>query len=463
MTSVLPLTGARHLKSFPGPRGHLLTGSLRDAWDDPLELFTKSAREHGDLVRFRFVYLPYYLVNDAVGAHHILVENAKGYHKSPNYQGLKIILGQGLLTSEGETWRRQRKLSQPAFHRESLKGFADTMGQVTADFVEQWKRGIARGGAAFDLHAEMMRLTFRIVGKTLLSADLEADARDFGEALNVGLKWSNEYVESLVRVPPWVPLPKNIEFRKAQRTIEGVVKRVVDERRASSEQKRDLLGMLMSVVDETTGEKMNDQQLMDELLTLVLAGHETTANAMSFALYLLSRYPDVARRARAEARSVLSGRTPTLEDLQALPYTRAVIEETLRLYPPAWVVERISLEQDEVLGHHIPKDSIVAVSPYAMHRNPRYWHNPEGFDPERFMKPDPDRPKLAYMPFGGGPRTCIGNAFAMMEMLIALAMLLDAFELDLVPGFRLDLDPSVTLRPKRGVWMHARIGERARA
>jgi len=453
------------LRPFPRARGRLLTGNLRQAWDDPLALFTEGVREQGDLVRFRFAYLDYYLLNDATAAHRVLVENAKAYHKSPNYKGLKVILGQGLLTSEGEHWKRQRKLAQPAFHRDSLRGFVTSMVDATNDLSERWQREVLTSDAPFDLHAEMMRLTFRIVGKTLLGADLEADARDFGESLNIGLKWSNEYVESIVKIPPWVPTPNNVRFRKAQRVIEGVIRRVVEERRLSSssstpETKHDLLGMLMSARDEASGDAMTDRQLMDELLTLTLAGHETTANALSFTFYLLSRHPDVARRLRAEIDEVLGARQPSLEDLSRMPYTKAVIEEAMRLYPPAWVVERISLEEDEVLGHRIPKNTIVAASPFAMHRNPRYFPNPEGFDPSRFLVPEGAcasgaRPKLAYMPFGAGPRFCIGNAFAMMEMQLIVPMLLQKFRLDLMPGFQLKLDASVTLRPRTGIWMQA--------
>ncbi len=442
-------------KVMPGPRDNFLVGSLFDAWADPLSMFTRAAAQYGDHVQLRFAWMRYFLVNDATAAHHILIENAKGYHKSPNYQGLKVILGDGLLTSEGDLWRRQRKLAQPAFHREHLKGFASTMVAATRDTVARWDREVV-GKGAFDVHAEMMRLTFRVVGQTLLGADLEADAKDFGAALNVGLKWANEYVESIVRVPPWVPTPNNLRFRKAQRTIEGVVGRVVAERKASSEERRDLLGMLMGARDEATGEAMSDKLLMEELLTLTLAGHETTANALAFTFYLLSSHPDIARRASDEVATVLCGREPGLEDLPKMPFTKAVIEEALRLYPPAWVVERIALEADEVNGYQIPKGGIVGVSPYLMHRNPRYFENPEGFDPERWLVPDPSRPKLAYMPFGGGPRTCIGNAFAMMELQIIVPMLLQRFQLSLVPGFKLELEPSVTLRPAKGIWMNAR-------
>ncbi|HTJ82409.1 MAG TPA: cytochrome P450 [Polyangiaceae bacterium] len=453
-------TTLRAPRTMPGPRGRLLSGSLYEAWDNPLELFTRGTREHGEHVCFRFAWLEYYLLSDAAAAHRVLIENAKGYVKSPNYQGLKVMLGQGLLTSEGDYWKRQRKLAQPAFHREKLPGFARSMTRATEDMLARWDREL--GDAPFDLHKEMMRLTFRIVGLTLLGTDLEADSAEFGASLDVAIKWANQYVESIVRVPPWVPTPKNVAFRRAQRRIEGVVARVIAERRASGHDGDDLLGMLMGTRDEITGEGMTDRQLMDELLTLTLAGHETTANALTFTFYLLSRHPDVRRKVEAEVRTALEGRVPTLGDLPRMPYVKAVIEESMRLFPPAWVVERMSLEEDSVGGFHLPKGAIVGVSPFVMHRNPRYWKNPEGFDPDRFATKDgapadgagkaaEQRPKLAYMPFGAGPRTCIGNAFSMMEMQLIVPMIVQRSALDLVPGFELELDASITLRPKHGV------------
>mgnify|MGYP000996621206 FL=1 len=377
----------------PGPRGLPLIGSLLDAWQNPLEMMARGAREHGDVCRFRFAWVDYYLLTDPAAAHRVLVENAKAYNKSPNYRGLKVMLGQGLLTSEGEFWRRQRRLAQPAFHREKIASFIETMAVCTNDMLDRWSA--TPDGSTLDVHAEMMRLTLRIVGKTLLSADLEADAKQFGEALNVAIRWANDYVDSIVRVPPSVPTPSNLRFRRAQRVIERVVLRVVEERRTSGEDKGDLLSMFMNARDDATGERMSDRQLMDELLTLTLEGHETTANALSFTFDLLSRYPDVARRLRAEASAVLGGRAPRLDDLPRMPYTRAVVEESLRLYPPAWVFERVALEEDEVAGYRIPRGAIVAVSPYTMHRKPTIWQNPEGFDPNRFLEPDPSRPKLA--------------------------------------------------------------------
>lgn len=441
-------------KKLNGPKGTFVVGSLFEAWADPLKLFTDATRAYGDNVKLRFAYLDYLLVNDPAVVQHILVQNHQAYTKSRNYQGLKVVLGEGLLTSEGDFWKKQRKLSQPAFHRQHMEGFLEQMVRATGDMLDRWDHDIAPERATFDLHREMMRLTFRVVGLTLLSTELDGEASAIGEALNVALEWANQYVESLVRIPPWVPTPKNLKFSKAKDTLDGLVDRIIQARRAAGDPGRDLLGMLMSATDAETGERMSDKQLRDELLTLVLAGHETTANALSFLFYLLSRHPDVRRRVVAEADEVLGGRAPTLADLKRLEYTTMVIEETMRLYPPAWVLERQAVADDVVGDFVIPKGTVVGISPYMIHRNSKLWDNPEGFDPERFSKARSEgRGKYHYLPFGGGPRFCIGNAFALMEMQVIVPMVLARARLDLEPGFRLELDPAVTLRPKHGIPM----------
>lgn len=437
----------------PGPRGLPLLGSVLPAWRDPLGFFLEARATFGDVVRFKFGPYDYYMVADPDAARHVLVEGAKTYTKSRNYLGLKLVLGDGLLTSEGEQWRRQRKLAQPAFHRERLAGFADTMAVATRSMLDRWsEEDRERSGAAFCVHAEMMRLTFRIVGLTLFSSDVDGDAREVGDAMDVAMHWANDYAEALIRIPPFVPTPTNVRFRRAMRTLDGVVYRLVAERRASEDgYGDDLLGMLMASTDEGSGSGMSDQQLRDEIITMVLAGHETTANLLSWTFYLLSKHPDAERRVRDEARRVLGDREPTLEDVRSLEVTRMVLEEALRLYPPAWIFERQTAEADELGGYRIAPGSIVGVCPYVLHRNPRLWDNPEGFDPDRFA-PDraQERPRYAYLPFGGGPRTCIGNHFAMMEAQIILAMVVREHALDLVPEHPVVVDPCITLRPKHG-------------
>lgn len=448
----------RTLTRPPGPSGKPIVGSLLDAWDNPLELMMKSFARHGAVSHFRFLWIPYTLIADADAAHHVLVSNAKAYEKSPNYDGLKILLGQGLLTSEGEFWKRQRKLSQPAFHREKLAGFVDTMAGCAADLVREWRGLDLR--SPIDVHRQMMRLTFRVVGKTLLSVDLDGEAKAVGDALDVALVWTNDYIESLVRIPPWVPTKKNREFLRAKETLDRLVTKVVVDRRAQMARgesvPNDLLQMLLEARDGDTGEAMSDEQLKNELLTLVLAGHETTANALTFALYLLAQHPEVRDRVRDEAQRALGEALPTIAALPKLTYTTQVIEETLRLYPPAWCFERVAIEDDVVGGYAVPKGTIVGIAPYVLHRNPRYFPDPERFDPERFNRATPsERPKHAYLPFGGGARTCIGNAFAMMEMQAILPVIVRAFDLTPVEGYTLELDPSVTMRPVGGMPMRA--------
>ena len=451
-TSDATSESANRSSAWPGPKTSYLLGDLRAAWDDPLKLMGNGARNYGDLVRFRFGWMHYFLLNDERAVHRVLVENAKNYKKSANYQGLRILLGEGLLTSEGEFWRKQRKLAQPAFHRDCIQNFLATFKRCAEDMIARWENEYADRDVTIDLHAEFMRLTFRVVGLCLLGKDLEGDASAFGDALNVALVWANEHVESLLRIPLWVPTPRNLACRSAMRTIEAVVLGVVAERRRTGIQKPDLLGMLMELQDDD-GVHMTDKQLRDELLTLVVAGHETTANALTFALYRLSQTPEVLTKLRAEVDTA----TEDEQALVKLSYNRAVVDETLRLYPPAWIVEREAIEDDTVGGKVLPKGGTVGISAFILHRNPKYWPDPEVFQPERFLTPDPDRPKHAYMPFGAGPRTCIGNVFALTEMQIVIAMFVRRFDIVPQSAEPVAFDAAITLRPKGGLPVKVRL------
>jgi cytochrome P450 len=447
-TAVLPLARA------PGPRGAPIFGSLFDAWRDPLKLLSEGARDHGNVVRFRFGAFQYVLVSGLNEIQHVLVKNQKNYVKSKSYQGVKLILGNGLLTSEGEFWRRQRRLAQPAFHMQRLRGLAATMARLTDDTLGRWK-ALPEHARTLDIHEEMYRLTFRIVGQTLCSSDVEGDAQAIGAALTVAVQYANDYVEQLVRLPTWLPLPKNLRFRRALATLDSLVYRLIEEHRAESDHEHDLLGMLMSATDdEGSGDGMTTKQLRDEVMTLVLAGFETTANALTWTLYLLSKHPEVARKLEQEAALVLGGRAASFEDLPRLEYTERVLQESMRLYPPAWCFERAAVEADEVGGYAIPAGTTIAVCPYVLHRNPSYWENAEAFDPDRFLpERGAARSRFAYLPFGDGPRVCIGKGFAMMEAKIVLAMMVGSFRFRLASDQPVEVDPGITLRPKRGVPM----------
>lgn len=438
----------------PGPAGLPIVGTAFEALRDPLDLFMRATEAHGNVVGFRMLHHKYVLLTNPDAIRHVLVENHKNYEKSRNYIGLKVILGQGLVTSEGEVWRRQRRLAQPAFHRERISSFVNAMGECTSEMLARWER--ENVGQVIDVHKEMMRLTFRIVGRALLSRDLDGEASAIGEALNVGLHWANDYAESLFPIPPSVPTPKNLKLRSAMSTFDGLIQRAIDERRAEGP-KDDLLSMLLEARDEETGEAMSDKLLRDELITMVSAGHETTANALSFALHLLSKHPEWLHAVRDEASAVLGDRAPNIDDVKKLPTASMVMDEAMRLYPPVWVFERRALEADRAGDFEIPKNATVGISPYVLHRSPALWENPEGFDPTRFEpRAKEARHKYAYMPFGGGPRTCIGNVFALTEATVVLAMIARRFRMDLLPGHTLLLDPQVTLRPRGGLPMQVR-------
>ncbi len=444
-------------KRAPIPPGVFFFGSVFEGWRDPLGLFLRGRAQYGDAVQYRFGWYRYFLFNDPAAIKHVLTDNARNYTKSRNYQGLKVIFGNGLLTSEGEFWKRQRRLSQPAFHRDRLVGFANTMASETNRMLARWQhlpRSSDGHAPVLDVHAEMMRLTFAIVGQTRFTTDVDGDSSAIGEALQYSLEWANDYAESIVRVPPWVPTPRNAGFKKAVRTIDDLFTRIIDERRRSGSDGDDLLGMLMSARGDDGKERMTERQLRDEVLTLVLAGHETTANLLAFTFHLLSCHPEWERRVVAEVRQVIGEREIRFEDVRRLEITRMVLEEALRLYPPAWTFERQAVEDDVVAGYAVPKGSIVGISPYSLHRHPGLWENPEGFDPERFTPERKEaRNKYAYLPFGGGPRTCIGNAFAMMEAQIILAKVLRDHTLARVPARPLELSPLITLLPKHGIWV----------
>ncbi len=444
----MPKAGARapHLPGLP------LVGNLLDLRRDPIELFTEVAGL-GDVVGLKFAHARYFLVNSAETVHHVLVDNNKNYVKSPNYKGLKLVLGEGLVTSEGELWRRQRRLSQPAFHRDRIAAFVEAMVDETDRMLARWA---TRTGEALDVHAEMMNLTLRIVARTLFSTAVGPEADTIREALGVAIHHANDYAEAVVKPPQWLPTPKNFRFRRSMRTLDALVYRMIDaRRRGENAEAKDLLAMLMAATEDGRG--MTDQQLRDEVMTLTMAGHETTANALGWTFYLLSKDPEVERRLRREVALAIGERAPSAEDAPRLKYAAMVVQESMRLFPPVWALERQAVADDVIGGCRVPAKSLIALSPYLLHRHTAYWENPEGFDPDRFAPEAVEkRPKFAYLPFGGGPRQCIGMGFAMMEAQMILARIVQSFRVELVPGHPVEPEPVVTLRPRHGIRMRIR-------
>jgi cytochrome P450 len=410
-------------------------------------------REHGDVVRMRA--LPgfyWYLISHPSGIERILQTNQHNYPKGKLFnKPMSLIVGRGLLTSEGEFWRRQRRLAQPAFHRQRISALGDLMTRTTEETLDNWD-SYASTGAVIDIADEMMRLTLRIAGQTLLSVDTGQDARRFGPALRVAFEHVNHRMSIPWALPEYIPTPRNLRFRKAKQELDEVVYGIIKARRHSNVDNGDLLSMLLLARDEDTGEGMSDEQLRDEVMTILIAGHETGAAALTWSWYLLARNPDVENRLVGELQKVLGGRTPAVEDLPKLPYSKMIFEETMRLYPPAWGLPRQSLHPDEIGGYEIPGKALVVVSQYVTHRHPDFWQNPEAFIPERFSPENSEgRPRFAYFPFGGGARQCIGNQFAIMEAQLILATVAQRYRIQLADDQEVDPDPTFTLRPRNGV------------
>jgi cytochrome P450 len=425
---------------------------------DPLEFITRITQQQGDILRFRFLFTPALLINHPDYIRHVLQDNHRNYDKhSFDYEVLKPVVGNGLLTSDGDFWLRQRRLIQPAFHRQRIAALGEQMVQATETMLAGWE-AFERRGEPVDAAAEMMRLTLTIVGRALFGQDLSSAAARVGPAFSV----VNAGVAALFRSF----IPTTLKFRLppmkgAIAELDEVVNGIIAERRAAIQAGEspgdDLLGMLLQARDEDGQTGMTDKQLRDEVVTLLLAGHETTANLLAWTWYLLSKNPAAAEHLRLELRRELAGCPPSIDDLPRLKYTRMVLQETLRLYPPAWIISRRAIQDDVVGGHPIPAGTVISISPYAMHHHPGFWANPEGFDPQRFSPEQVEgRPQYAYFPFGGGPRLCIGRDFALQEAIIILATVAQRYRLDLVPGHAVVPEPLITLRPREGVKVRLR-------
>lgn len=426
---------------------------LRRFRADRISWLLQSFAEKGDAFVVRVPWMWATMLGHPDHVKHVLQLHHENYDKQTRgFDQLRIFLGNGLLTSEGSFWLRQRRIAQPAFHKQRLAGFGESMTRAGEDLVKSW-----HGREQLDVAREMMRVTLRIVSETLLGRDVSGNADEVGNAISTLLENVQERMALPFDVPTSWPLPMNRRYQHAARIIDGVVLGIIAERRNGAAKKGDLLQMLMDARDEETGEAMTDRQLRDEVMTIFMAGHETTANALAWTFLLLSRHPDARRRLHDELARVLGGRTPTLEDLPKLEWTRMVVQESMRLYPPAWIIGRRTVRDDEVGGWFVPQGSLTFVSPMLTHRHPEFWENPEGFDPERFTAArSAGRPTYAYFPFGGGPRLCIGNNFAMMEAQLLLATIAQRVDLDLVPGTNVKPEPVITLRPHHGLPMRVR-------
>ncbi len=449
-----------HKTQPSGPSAHWLLGCLPEFRRDVLGFLLDCAKKYGDVVK-----LPYglagvlikwrrgaaaYLLNSPADIKHVLVTHQNNYQRLW-VPAAKRVFGQGLLTSEDPLHLKQRRMMQPSFHHQRIAAYAEVMTEKTEQLLKSWQDGMT-----VDVAEEMMRLTLAIVCKTLFDMDLTEEVKDLAEAITVGQHHITLQYRSLVALftPGFVPTRRNRLFRKAGQRLNHTIYDMIHVRRNSGEQSNDLLSMLLNARDED-GQAMSDQQVRDKAMTLFLAGHDTTANALAWTWYLLSQHPEGESRLLAELKEVLGGRTPSFSDLSKLVYTGMIFAEAMRLYPPAYILVRTALHDDTLpSGMAIPGGTDIFMCQYVVHRNPRYFPDPERFDPERFNPAaKQERPDYAYFPFGGGSRMCIGEPFARMEGMLLSASIAQSFKMTLLPGQTIVPEALVTLRPKHGVLM----------
>ena len=443
----------------PGPRAMFPGRTLVAMRRDPLRFFMGLARDYGDVAGFRLGPERVVLLNHPDHIKAVLVTDARTFLKGRGLERAKRLLGQGLLTSEGESHRRQRRLAQPAFHRQRVAAYGAAMTGSAERARERWE-----DGDTLDIHAEMMALTLEIVGKTLFDADVGAEAAEIREALTVTMQLFDTVMLPFTELLDRLPLPWNRRFERARARLDATIYRLIDERRASGEDRGDLLSMLLLAQDvEGDGGRMTDLQLRDEAMTIFLAGHETTANALTWTWYLLAQHSDVEAKLHAEVDTVLGDRLPTADDLAQLPFTRQVLAESMRLYPPAWILGRRAIAEYQVSGYALPARTIVLLSQYVTHHDARFFPDPYAFDPGRWTpEAQATRPRFSYFPFGGGPRGCIGEQFAWMEGILLLATIAQRWRFRLAPGHPVAPYPSITLRPAHGIRMTVHAREQAR-
>jgi cytochrome P450 len=444
------------LQKIPRSGGRGVLGDGIDISRDFLGWLQHKQAELGDIYEGKLLSHKLVVVTEPSYIQYLLQENNRNYHKSFGYEILKLFLGQGLLTSEGDFWLRQRRLSQPAFHKKRMAAMAKVMTDAATATALDWEKK-RQAGQTLAMMPEMMQVTMKIVADALFSADVSSDIGTISTHLGRLNEFAMKRIKSPIKLPLWLPVPRSFRFKKSREAIDAVIFRIIDSRRAHNQPHDDLLAMLMETKDEETGEQMTNLQLRDEVITIFVAGHETTALTMSWMWALLGRHPKVYDRLQAELKTVLAGRDCQMEDLPQLLYTRQVIDEALRLYPPAWVIGRRPFQDDHLGEYKVEKGSNVLMFTYGMHRHPKLWERPDDFWPERW---ETDRvknlPRFAYLPFGGGPRICIGNNFALMEMTILLATLAQRFRLVPVSNELPKMDPLITLRPRGDVEMRFR-------
>ncbi len=439
----------------PGPKGEPFLGNAKDFVDEPLAYLQQAAKDHGDVMLIRLGFVKIFVLSHPDYIEQVLVNNAKNYTKSKFTQRKKSLFGNGLIFSEGSFWLRQRRLMQPAFHYKQIAYYSETMVSLTQRMLTQWTNG-----QQISIHDQMMQLSLEIVVKNLFSTDNTGDAEEVGAALNTIVdQVSSAAVSPLALLPDWLPTPDNLRYNRALAKIDRIIQKIIQEHRQHTEAGLDLLSMLLQAEDED-GSHLTDKQLRDEVINLYIAGHETTALALTYSWLLLAQNPVAEATLHSELDHALQGRTPTMADLSNLPYTEQIVTEALRLYPPVWGIFRDSKDTDQIGGYTVPPKTIIMLPTWNLHHDPRFFEDPMQFRPERWQKDQKHSiPRYAYFPFGGGQRLCIGNIFAMVEARLMLATIAQNWCFSLLPDPPLELVPTMTVRPKHGIKMiaHRRV------
>ncbi len=440
------------VKVVPTPKASPLFGLSKEMIEDTLGLMERLSQEHGEIVRIPLFGIDGYLVSDPELIKIVFQKTERDFVKTPKlFRRLRAALGNGLVTSGGDFWKQQRRMVNPAFHRKSLAQFETIIQRTTQEMLQNWEEKEQKG-KTINIAEEMMSLTLYLVVLALFSTDIREKIEDIGVSLKEIQAYTIHLFWSPLPLPKWIPTPRNLRYLKAIKVMDEIVYGVIQERRENGNPKPDLLAMLMQTVDEESGNSMSDSQLRDEVLTMFIAGHDTTANGLAFTYNLLTQNDRVYQKLEEELASVLENRLPTFADLPKLVYTRMVFEEGMRLFPPVWTVNRCNRETFNYKGYEFPPNSVFFLSQWITHRNPRFWEKPDEFYPERFAPEESkSRPKFAYFPFGGGPRVCIGTQLALMEGQMILAMTLQKFRMSSVPGQKFTLAPQVTLSPVPGI------------
>jgi cytochrome P450 len=432
----------------PGPSGPAMLRAFGEIRGNPLGYLERAWREHGDVVQFPIPRPPSYLVNEPEAVRRVLVDQARSFGKSTiQYRALSLVTGEGLLTSDGDVWRRQRRMVQPAFHHETLAQLTAHIERASASVVSDWNR--VGEGSVIDVDAAMMHATLEVVGHALFGSDLSGDAAVLADATLDALDVVIARARVPITPPPWLPTPANHRLGAANKVLDDAVRRMLADRRESPSVTHDMLDMLMCVRDED-GIGLSAEEIRNQMVTFIVAGHETVASALTWALALLAAHPVEQELLHAELSAIVRDEPMTIEDYARLTRTRAVFDEALRLYPPAWLITRKALAHGELGGRVVPAGSLVIMSPWLLHRHPSLWRTPEEFRPSRFIDEVIDR--SSFLPFGAGPRMCIGRDFAYVEGVLMLARLAAAFEVSLSDGSTMPaIDPLVTIRPAGGL------------